>query len=96
MRDNVVCPREVGGVARQVVWTIRQEWRAAVGDLRRGRGRAEGGSGRAPYLCRLSPPSNLDVGAAAHHHPTRPQCVPECWSDAGMISSDNLTNLIII
>ena len=64
MRDNVVCPREVGSVARQVVWTIRQEWRAAVGGLRRGRGRAEGGSGRAPYLCRLSPPSNLGADRA--------------------------------
>ena len=71
MRDNVVCPREVGSVARQVVWTIRQEWRAAVGGLRRGRGRAEGGSGRAPYLCRLSPPS-LDVGAGRAPPPDPP------------------------
>ena len=38
--------RRVGRL--QVVWTIRQKWRAAVGGLRRGRGRAEGGTGRAP------------------------------------------------
>ena len=35
--------RRVDSVARQVVWTIRQEWRAAVGGLRRGRGRVGAG-----------------------------------------------------
>ena len=74
MRDNVVCPREVGSVARQVVWTIRQEWRAAVGGLRPVKGRAEGGSGRTPSLCRLSPPS-LDVGAGRAPPPDPP---PAC------------------
>ena len=84
--------RRVGRL--QVVWTIRQKWRAAVGGLRRGRGRAEGGTGRAPIY--VVSPRPATWGRTAH--PTRPQCVSECWSDAGMIfsPSNNITSVIII